>query len=186
VTNHDTQPGQALEIPIEGFFKPLAYALILLRGEGYPCVFHGDLYGTQGPESGEPAACGGQLGDIVLARKQYAYGQQDDYFDYPTCIGWVRKGTWDRPNGLACVISNADAGQKRMHVGDVHKGEKWTDVLGWSQGEVLIDDEGFGDFDCPAVSISIWVNKNAEGRDNFGKFKAEIEGMTKKLEKQEL
>lgn len=31
---HDTQPGQALEAPIEGFFKPLAYALILLRAEG--------------------------------------------------------------------------------------------------------------------------------------------------------
>ncbi len=32
VTNHDTQPLQALEAPVEPRFKPLAYALILLRG----------------------------------------------------------------------------------------------------------------------------------------------------------
>jgi alpha-amylase len=31
VENHDTQPLQALEAPIEPWFKPLAYALILLR-----------------------------------------------------------------------------------------------------------------------------------------------------------
>lgn len=37
VTNHDTQPGQVMETKIEGFFKPLAYSLILLRQDGYPC-----------------------------------------------------------------------------------------------------------------------------------------------------
>ncbi|MGQ7115241.1 hypothetical protein ACUOFC_59035, partial [Escherichia sp. TWPC-MK] len=31
VANHDTQPLQALEAPVEPWFKPLAYALILLR-----------------------------------------------------------------------------------------------------------------------------------------------------------
>ena len=48
VMNHDTQPYQALEAPIEPFFKPLAYALILLRSSGYPCLFYGDLYGIKG------------------------------------------------------------------------------------------------------------------------------------------
>ena len=45
VENHDTQPEQALQSPVQGWFKPLAYALILLRKEGTPCVFYGDLYG---------------------------------------------------------------------------------------------------------------------------------------------
>lgn len=45
VENHDTQPGQALESWVSSGFKPLAYALILLRVDGYPCVFYGDLYG---------------------------------------------------------------------------------------------------------------------------------------------
>ena len=46
VDNHDTQPLQSLEAPVEKWFKPLAYALILLREAGYPCVFYPDLYGA--------------------------------------------------------------------------------------------------------------------------------------------
>ena len=42
--NHDSEPGQALESFIENWFKPLAYALILLRKGGLPCVFYGDYY----------------------------------------------------------------------------------------------------------------------------------------------
>ncbi|MDI8752022.1 hypothetical protein MJH54_31455, partial [Salmonella enterica subsp. enterica serovar Montevideo] len=41
--NHDTQPLQALEAPVEPWFKPLAYALILLRENGVPSVFYPDL-----------------------------------------------------------------------------------------------------------------------------------------------
>ena len=36
VENHDTQPLQALEAPVEPWFKPIAYALILLRRDGSP------------------------------------------------------------------------------------------------------------------------------------------------------
>jgi len=39
VDNHDSQPLQSLESIVEAWFKPLAYALILLRQEGYPCIF---------------------------------------------------------------------------------------------------------------------------------------------------
>src|SRR5206468_1208976 len=45
--NHDTQPLQLLESPIEEWFKPSAYALILLREQGYPCVFYPDLFGAK-------------------------------------------------------------------------------------------------------------------------------------------
>jgi alpha-amylase len=129
VQNHDTQPGQALAVPIEDFFKPLAYALILLRLDGYPTVFYGDLYGILGPDEPKGPTCGGKLGDFILARKLYAYGEEDSYFDFPTCIGWVRKGTWDRKDGCAIVLSNAGPGEKRMFVGEEHKGETWTDVV---------------------------------------------------------
>lgn len=70
VMNHDTQPGQTLDVPIEAFFKPLAYSLILLRVDGYPCVFYGDLYGIK-DESNSPPSCGGALPDLMLARKLY-------------------------------------------------------------------------------------------------------------------
>ena len=47
VENHDSQPLQSLESVVEPWFKPLAYALILLRREGYPCVFYPDYYGAE-------------------------------------------------------------------------------------------------------------------------------------------
>ena len=45
VDNHDTEPGQSLESWVSDWFKPHAYSLILLRKEGLPCIFYGDLYG---------------------------------------------------------------------------------------------------------------------------------------------
>ena len=47
VDNHDTQPGQSLCSWIPDWFKPLAYAIILLRKQGTPCVFYGDYYGIE-------------------------------------------------------------------------------------------------------------------------------------------
>jgi alpha-amylase len=162
--NHDTQPYQALEAPIENWFKPLAYALILLRSEGYPCLFYGDLYGISGEHPFDPL---GILPKLSLARKLYSYGKQADYFDYATCLGWVRYGTWDRPAGCAVVVSNAGPGEKRMHVGEMHAGERWTDVLGWSEGEVTVGEDGFGVFRCGGCSVSVWVKEGAEGREKF-------------------
>ena len=131
VQNHDTQPGQALYIRLEDWFKPLAYALILLRRSGYPVVFYGDLYGISGPDEFRGPSCKGKLPDLILARKLYAYGDDSGYryFNYRTCIGWVRYGTWDHPDGCAVVLSNAGPGWKDMDVGKKHKGEIWTDVV---------------------------------------------------------
>ncbi|KAI9721770.1 MAG: hypothetical protein M1812_002105 [Candelaria pacifica] len=168
VMNHDTQLGQTVETPIKDFFVPLAYALILLRADGYPCVFYGDLYGIQG-EHPSPPSCGGKLADLVLARKLYAYGQQEDYFDTPNCIAWVRRGTPDKPDGLVVVMSNTKANKKKMLVGETHRGETWTDILGWGLGEVKVDEEGYGVFPCPRAGVAVWINREAEGRDRFGK-----------------
>ena len=55
--------------------------------------------------------------------------RRDTYFDFPTCVGWVRRGTWDRKDGCAVVLSNAGPGWKRMYIGELHKGEVWTDVV---------------------------------------------------------
>ena len=39
VDNHDTQYGQSLQSFVEEWFKPLAYAMILLRDAGIPVFF---------------------------------------------------------------------------------------------------------------------------------------------------
>ncbi|KAK6540247.1 hypothetical protein TWF694_009062 [Orbilia ellipsospora] len=177
VGNHDTQPGQASYIKFEGWMKSLAYAVILLRVDGYPCVFYGDLFGTKNPDDEEGPACGGKLPVMMAARKFYSYGEQNDYWDEPNCVGWVRKGTHDKSYGLAAVLSNAEPGTKRMNVGAEHAGETWTDVLEWAQGEVVIDDEGWGEFTCPGASCAIWVNKDAPRREGLGDFDANIYGL---------
>ena len=58
-----------------------------------------------------------------------------------------------------------------MEVGSEHAGEKWTDVLGWHQGEVTIGEDGWAEFMCPARSVSIWTKTDARGREEFGKDK---------------
>lgn len=165
VDNHDTQVGQALQSCVASWFKPLAYALILLRVDGYPCVFYGDLYGCQGENPQPPV---NQLSDLIRARKLFAYGELRDYWDHPNCVGWVRAGA-EGFSGCAVVMSNGEGGKKRMEVGKEHAGEKWTDILGWTQGEVEIGEDGWAEFTCPGESLGVWAHEQAKGREEFGK-----------------
>jgi alpha-amylase len=89
VDNHDTVVGQSLESWVGPGFKVQAYALILLREHGYPCVFYGDIYPNDEGYSPEIARSVKVLSE---ARKLYAYGTTDDYFQGASCIGFVRRG----------------------------------------------------------------------------------------------
>ncbi|KAH1877954.1 hypothetical protein KXX08_007497 [Aspergillus fumigatus] len=155
VMTHDTQPGQMLEVPVASFFKPLAYALILLQNKGQPCIFWGDLYGIRGGKHPTKRSCGGRLPILTKARKLYAYGEQRDYFDERNCIGFIRYGNRRHPSGLACIMSNAGPSQKRMFVGQQHAGEQWTDILEWHSGTVTIDRRGYGIFPVSKSSNEI-------------------------------
>jgi alpha-amylase len=121
--NHNTHPGQTVATQIESFFKSLAYALILLRFWGYPQIFYGDPYGMRSSERPEPPSCGSKLPDLSLARKLYAYGAQEGCFNEKNCIGFVRRGIWDKSAGPARLMSNAGPGQIKMAVGDIHGGQ---------------------------------------------------------------
>jgi alpha-amylase len=170
VANHDTQEFQSLPAPVEEWFVPHAYALLLLRAEGTPCVFYGDLYGTSGPRPRRPAA-GGRLARLVAVRKKYAYGKQRDYFDQEDCIGWVRAGHVSKSEGAGVAVlvnSSWEVRWKRMSVGVGHRGETWTDVMGWSSwGEVVIDEFGEGRFPVGPRGISVWTREKAPGREKI-------------------
>ena len=154
VDNHDTQPGQSLTSFIGTWFKPAAYSIILLRQEGYPCVFYGDFYGIP-HDNIEPVK---ELKTLIELRKEKAYGKQNDYFDNPNFIGWTREGDEEHlKSGLAVVISNKGAGEKKMYIGKQYAGEKFIDSLGNCQDEVIIDNEGFGNFKVNEKSVSVWV-----------------------------
>lgn len=154
VDNHDTQPGQALQSFVESWFKPAAYSIILLRNEGYPCVFYGDFYGIPHDNIEKVES----LKTIIKLRKEKAYGAQYDYFDHPNYIGWTREGDDEHiKSGLAVVISNSYDGEKRMYIGKEFAGEKFIDSLENCDDEVTIDQDGFGIFKVKGKSASIWV-----------------------------
>ena len=153
VDNHDTQRGQALESTVEEWFKPAAYALILLREAGLPCVFYGDYYGISGEFAQESFQ---ELLDKLLdIRLNLAYGEQTDYFDDANCIGWTRQGM-DDGQPIAVVVSNDQAASKSMLVGPEWAGREFSDYLGNSSQIVTVDDQGWGEFPVEEKSVSVW------------------------------
>ncbi|ASC73527.1 Alpha-amylase [Halomicronema hongdechloris C2206] len=163
VENHDSQPLQALESPVEPWFKPLAYALILLRQQGYPCVFYADYYGADYEDYGKDGnrypihmPCHRWIIDKLLyARRHYAYGPQYDYFDHFNTIGWTRLGDEAHPQGLAVLMSDGPEGHKWMEVGQPNA--KFVDLSEHVSEPVYTNEHGWGEFRCQGGSVSVWV-----------------------------
>ena len=169
VDNHDTQPLQSLEAPVEPWFKPHAYALILLRESGYPCIFYPDLYGAHYFGKGRDGSdqeiflekCE-KLEDLMTARSKFAYGIQRDYFDHPNCVGWVREGDDKVPgSGCAVILSNSEEGFKDMEVGKKFAGNIFTDYLNNHPDEVTINQDGWGRFCVSPGSVSVWTTTHS-------------------------
>lgn len=163
VGNHDTQPLQALEAPVKPWFKPLAYALILLRTEGLPCVFYPDLYGATYTDKGRdgnlhtvtisPVAC---LETLIQLRKTHAYGEQYVYHNDPHCIGFTRLGNHEH-EGCAVIMSNKGANAQHMEIGSRYAGKTFHDALSHHPETITIDPNGWAKFPCPAGSVSVWI-----------------------------
>ncbi|MEM9767136.1 MAG: alpha-amylase [Cyanobacteria bacterium P01_D01_bin.71] len=166
VENHDSQPLQALESPVEDWFKPLAYAIILLRREGYPCVFYGDYYGATYKDCGRD----GNLHRVTLAshqwiidkllsvRQHYAYGKQYDYFDHWDIIGWTRLGDGAaHPKAMAVLLSDGSGGSKWMEVGQPNA--KFVDSTGHLPEPIYSNEWGWAEFRCGGGSVSVWVQE---------------------------
>lgn len=160
VDNHDTQPCQALESWVDYWFKPIAYAVILLRAQGYPCLFFADWYGASYEDKGikidlQPVK---GLPKLAEARQRFAYGTQRDWFDHFNTVGWTREGDDDHPgSGCAVLASDGPAGSKWMEMGIRHAGRTFVDFLGNCAGAVTIDNNGWGEFRCEGGSVSVWV-----------------------------
>ena len=157
VDNHDTEPGQALFSWIPDWFKPLAYALILLRKEGLPCIFYGDYYGIP---SQNVCAKKDMLDNLMQLRTNYAYGEQIDYFDDHDIIAWIRTSDDEHPgSGLVVIMSDGPGGGKTMNVGKRLANSTFYDYTGNVKETVYVDNEGNGIFYCNGGSVSVWVLK---------------------------
>ncbi|NWJ24045.1 alpha-amylase [Rhizobium sp. RM] len=163
VDNHDTQPLQSLEASVEPWFKPLAYALILLREQGVPCVFYPDLYGASYRDFGDDGnehdiemPVIDSLPKLIEARSRFAHGAQTDLLDDPTCIGFIRHGTAEQP-GCVVVLSNGEAGEKSADLGADFAGKTFRDFLGHCDDEITVGDDGKAAFPVKGGSVSVWV-----------------------------
>ena len=165
VDNHHSQPLEMYDSVVEAWFKPLAYALILLRHEGYPSVFYGDYYGALYEGIGGDGCTYSIVLDshqwildrLMQLRYQYAYGEQQDYFDNPSSIGWTRLGDEAHPTAIAAVISNGGDCSKWMQLYRPHT--TFKDALGHVDHPVVTDAWGWGEFFCPGRSLAVWVEQ---------------------------
>jgi alpha-amylase len=178
VSNHDSQPLQKMEKLIADWCNVLAYALILLRQQGIPCVFYPDLYGAEytgkgidGKDYHITLNKVKELPALLMIRSQLAYGKQCDYFDHEHTIGWTREGISEKPSsGCAVLLSNGDDGFKYMEIGESHTGEIFVDCLGKIDKEIVVDKKGGAEFHCKNQSVSVWIKKEIAGRMTNSRF----------------
>lgn len=156
VDNHDSQRGSSLESQVKSWFKPLAYGLILLMKDGYPCIFYGDYYGVKGELSPHRVIL-----DILLdARRSHAFGEQINYFDHPNTVGFTRTGDDQHPDsGLALLLSNGEDGEKVMDTGQTHANQTWHEITGSIDEEVRIGEDGKALFKVRGGKVAVWVKK---------------------------
>ena len=171
VENHDTQPCQALESPVKDWFKPLAYAFILLRQEGYPDIFYPDYYGAQYNSSDNRCreAPGGRAAVTITAhkplidklldtRKKFAHGRQIDYLNHWDIIGWSRLGNAGHPGAMAVIMSDHLGGSKWMDVGKPNT--SFIDITGQRTETIRSNPDGWGEFTVNDGSVSVWVEQS--------------------------
>ncbi len=157
VDNHDTQPRQSLESWVDPWFKEMAYALILLRKDGYPCVFYGDYFGIDYQE--DYTGVKDEINRLMFLRQHYCFGDQDDYFQEANLIGWVRHGDAEHPAKAAIVLSNKEGGAIRMFIGEGYAGKTFIDQMERDENHVTIQGDGFGEFSTSSAGLSVWVSE---------------------------
>ena len=148
----------------------MAYALILLRIEGYPCVFYPDLFGCSYKDKGNDGneheiflAKVPELETLLDVRHNNAYGDQHIYFDDAHCIGFTRSGI-DKHQGCVVIMRNGEASQKQMFIGLHYTGKIFKDCLFKCTARVIIGDDGSGNFACVARGISVYVLDTNENK----------------------
>lgn len=99
------------------------------------------------------------INNLLYIRNNYAYGKQDDYFNEPQLIGWVRHGDKDHPGKLAVVISTGDMNTLTMNVGQDQAGKIYKDLTGGNTNEIVIDENGNGNFEVGPGTLTAWAEK---------------------------
>ena len=148
VENHDTDvQGGALYSPVVNL-KMLAYAYILTREKGYPCVFYRDFY-----EYG----LGGQLKKLLAVRKTNAYGAGNEYTSVndANVYAYSRAGDATHKGLLELLNDGSTAASKGITTPFANA--TLTDATGNNGGTVTTNASGYGVFPVGARSYAVWV-----------------------------
>ncbi|MCC3156808.1 alpha-amylase [Hymenobacter sp. 15J16-1T3B] len=148
VDNHDTdQQGGALYSPVTNL-KMLAYAYILTREKGYPCVFYRDYY-----EYG----LGAQIKKLIGIRKANAYGAATEYtgVNDADVYAYSRAGDSSHP-GLLVLLNDGGTARTKT-ITTPFKSATLTDKTGNNTNTVTTDANGTGTFPVGARNYAVWV-----------------------------
>lgn len=157
VDNHDSQPNQSLESWIDENFKERAYSIVLLRKDGYPCIFAGDYWGLN--EMDKENKIKSTIDKLLLIRKSLAYGDETDVMKDEKCIGWIRHGDLEHPNKLVTVISTAGINEIPCNLGKELAGCTFVDYLENNICKVTLDENGCANFPVAENSVSCWAKE---------------------------
>ena len=169
VDNHDSDPAQEVGGWVADAFKPHAYAAVLLRAGGLPCVFGGDVdflragVGLPGNE-GDAAPDAPPLTNhsvvierLMDARRRFGFGAQEDLTVEPTHRGWIRRGTDDHP-GVMVVVLNAGNEEVTVPADTDRPGEAFRELVRPDEEpEVVAGEDGHAGFACPPRDVAVWV-----------------------------
>ena len=146
VDDHDSDsPLSPVSSPVINL-KMLAYAYILMRDKGYPCVFWKDFYDY---------GLGNQIAKLIGIRKRFAFGGS---FEHPesdrNVYVYSRTGDATHP-GLVLILN--DGGATKKTVTTRFKNATLVEQTGSSSNTVKTDAQGRADFPVSARSYAVWA-----------------------------
>jgi alpha-amylase len=148
VDNHDTDHTTgALFSPVINL-KMLAYAYILTREKGYPCVFYKDYY-----EYG----LGNQIKKLMELRKANAYGAGFEYTSANDADCYVYSRAGDATHAGMLVMLNDGSSTKTKTITTPFINATLTDKTGNTTGTVTTNASGVGTFSVNSRNYAVWV-----------------------------
>ncbi|MDU0369000.1 alpha-amylase [Hymenobacter endophyticus] len=153
VDNHDTDHPGALYSPVTNL-KLLAYAYILTRANGYPCVFYKDYYNY---------GLGNQIKTLNSIRQANAYGAAAEYTSVNDAdvYAYSRAGDSSHP-GLLMLLNDGGSARSKT-ITTPFKSATLTDKTGNTSGTVTTDANGTGVFPVNSRSYAVWVPSTTGG-----------------------
>jgi alpha-amylase len=146
VDNHDTDsPASPVWSPVINL-KMLAYAYILMRDKGYPCIFWKDFYEYN---------LGGDISRLISLRKRYAFGASFEHPETDSDVYVYSRFGDATHSGLVLFLNDGPKTTRR--VATHFKTATLVEKTGASNAQVHTDANGRGDFPVPARSYAVWV-----------------------------